>query len=247
MKQHKKIIVAALLLTTTALAAQSAGKYTTRYYKQVKVVVNGKERVGDGSGQFITFSDKGCYDSDKEGNTVGNGFLGLERTTAERTYYSGNTYWGDAMYIFTENYNRLNVSLKDKATTYVYAQATPPSTVLTCDLIKEKNPSDDGGGMLIDPTPVQPPVGGGGVVQPIKIEKTFHACGCCNGIGNCRGLNCVRGYKKCHICSGTGESYNYASGYKQICTNCSRGYNKCDICIGKGYCHCCDGKRGKYY
>jgi hypothetical protein len=238
MQQHKKIIKAALfgvLLCATAAVAAQTGKYTTRYYKQVKVVVNGKERAGDGSGQFITRTDKVCYDSKKDdGISVGNGVLKYSSSTDGRTGYSGDSYCGSAKYIFTENFNRLNVFIEDKATYYVYVRAPPPPNVLTCDLIKgeEKSSSGGGGGMAVIPPPIPPVIdgsyySGGGktttIRTPTRREKYVtkeETCDRCNGSGDCP------------VCRGNRTwKFGYGDKLETTCSGCVNGV--CTKCGGK--------------
>ena len=196
----------------------------TRYYKQIKVVTEDrKEQPGNGSGQFITFNHKGCYDSDKSGFTVNNGFLKFGATTDERVYYSGNSYWGAATYIFLENYNRLNIRVDESGITYVYVQTMPPANVTTCALIRkaETSPAQKN----INPVnPINPPI------DKIKIDKTPTSkqkyvtreenCHICHGNG------------KCSSCSGKGYVISTYTQKYANCVNCSNG--KCSTCTGTG-------------
>jgi len=181
-----------------------AKKPVTSYYEQIKIVSKDRqEQKGSGQGQFITFTDKVCYDSDKAGFTVHNGFLKFARETADRVYYSGTSFWGDAIYVFTENYNRLNIVVESTGMTYVYALKNPPADITTSALIKEPAPANPanstsptppnslGGGAYSDvPIPFQnlqtlvnPFNGGGGAVQQ---QETRRQCPDCKGTGRSR-------------------------------------------------------------
>lgn len=205
-----------------------AGNTETRYYKQIKIVSkDGQQRAGDNSGQFITFNDKGCYDSDKSGYDVGNGFLKFGKSTSERVYYSGNSYWGEAMYIFTENYNRLNIVVEGNGTTYVYTLATPPTNVITCALIKEKQPVKPVNPVVVNPVnPVVNPVNP--IDNPEKVS-TRRTCPSCHGTGN--------GHEE--IIYQTDYTGNGSSCY---CSKCGKTGSchthrttMCKVCYGKKY------------
>ena len=203
-----------------------AGSPVTRYYKQTKIVTaDHKERAGDGSGQFITFVDNGCYDSDKKGYTVNNGFLKFGKSTADRVYYSGSSYWGQATYLFTEKYGRLNIRIEDSGITYVYVLATPPVNVSTCALIKEKKPDTV--------NPVNPISGSVDVVFPPLPERNKPP-----------ERKIVR--KQCSLCKGKGEcfkgdSFDYTgNATKSWCSICEsyrypHYHSSCPSCSGKGY------------
>ena len=92
MKQSFFIILS-ICFTCFLLQAQ------TYYYKQVKIVdASRQQRKGDGTGQFVMFTNKGCYDCDHKGFDVGNGFLKLLKDTEDIHVYYGNSYWGTAYY-----------------------------------------------------------------------------------------------------------------------------------------------------
>lgn len=199
----------------------------THYYKQIKVVTKDrKEQAGNGKGQFITFNDKGCYDSDNLGYTVNNGFLKLVKQTDERVYYSGNGYWGEVTYIFTENYKRLNIITDDGNITYVYVQDVAPEGVTTCELIKEEKKSDPVNSVIIP------------IVVPIL--NTPAICGICSGTGRCTNISCISGKITCSQCYGMGRR-TYGSSL-ETCVSCNGiGYRLCTSCNGTGWCFMCRG------
>lgn len=209
----------------------------THYYKQIKVVTKDKiEQTGNGSGQFITFNDKGCYDSDKSGYTVNNGFLNLGKSTTDRVYYSGYSYWGDALYIFTENYGRLNIVVEESGITYVYVLATPPANVTTCALIKEtKSNSNPIYPAVVNPTNPVPVAISGGNGSSSGSTHTSAICKGCNGTGKCTMCGGT-GYLTCSVCYGRGYT---DSGRCAACDG--RGKNICPACHGTGNCGVCHG------
>ena len=248
----KKIVVfcAFCFFSLTCLFAGN----TTRYYKQTKIVTKDrKEQAGNGSGQFITFNDKGCYDSDNKGFTVNNGFLKFGKETAERVYYSGSSYWGEAMYIFTENYGRLNIVVEESGITYVYVLVTPPANVYTCALIKEtkNNPTPVSPTNSVNPIVVNPinpvvvtPIGGGNSGSTTSSTNSRETmCKSCNGGGKC--TMCYGSPKKtCTYCDGRGRKV-YGSGSNAEYSRCAvcngTGYTLCAGCKGSGNCGVCRG------
>jgi hypothetical protein len=202
-----------------------AGNTITRYYTQLKIVAkNGQEQKCDSSGQFITFNDKGCYDSDKNGYTVKNGFLKFGKASGDRVYYSGSSYWGETTYIFTQNYGRLNIRVEADGTTYVYVLATPPKNVETCALIKEKQESSTTQTAIIANSHTTPNNGNITTNQSSSTTKRdeygYVSCPQCHGSG------------KCSTCNGRGTVISTYTQEWDDCVNCSNG--KCTKCGGSG-------------
>lgn len=199
----------------------------TYYYKQVKVVDASKQiHEGDNTGQFITFTHHGCYDSDKNGIDVKNGFLKLLKETSSLKVYNGNTYWGVAYYYVTSDFNRINIKLESNGTILVYERKIPEAQILTSSLIKNNLKSN--------PTSVYNPI------YHNPIENNTHSS--------------VEDSKKmtkeiCTRCNGTGRSpiKSYSSDYTggeyvtlERCTICgeygkSHYHGTCESCLGKGY------------
>ena len=202
----------------------------TYYYKQVKIVSKDKkEQVGNGKGQFITFTHKGCYDSNKEGYKVDNGFVEYKgNANGYHTFY-GSSYWGTATYYFMTDYSRLNILIEATGITYVYTLATAPANVLTSALIKEKMPAPTPNPT---PTPVNPII-----VNPVNPidgynnnrTSTRRTCPGCNGKG--KGMDQIT------------YSPNYTGGSNdKYCGQCGRTgpahthhAPMCRTCNGKGY------------
>lgn len=97
----------------------------TCFYKLSAVVENGNRSAGNCSGIFVTFIDKGCYDSDIEGCTMNNGFLDLHIKGENRISYKGTSYWGAAEYVFSADYELLNVIAGDCV--YIYKKSSNPT------------------------------------------------------------------------------------------------------------------------
>lgn len=128
----------------------------TYYYKQVAKVSKGVRSVGNNSGQFITFTKDGCYDSDKNGISVDNGFQNYKKYENAILYYLGSSYWGDqCQYCFNEAKDRLNIIPdNENGVIYVYQRVNAPVGIKTCYYIKNKN---NGGTYYSSPSsPVTP-------------------------------------------------------------------------------------------
>lgn len=132
----KKILSIALLwATTTNLTAQ------TYYYRFVKSVIKGVENRDVSGGQYITFEGKKCWESDCNGNSVGNGSMTLDPDNSDNDV---TIYWGACYYSPNANFkfNKDKTLLNIETTTgkiYVYRQSTAPAGVLTCSLIRKAN------------------------------------------------------------------------------------------------------------
>ena len=96
----------------------------TRFYRLSSVVENDSKKSAGSSGIFVTFNEKGCYDSDKDGFSMNHGFLKYSGSNDRGILYQGQSYWGIADYHFAPDYSVLNV--RDKhGVTYVYHLASP--------------------------------------------------------------------------------------------------------------------------
>jgi len=213
----------------------------THYYKQIKVVTKDrKEQAGNNQGQFITFTNSGCYDSDKSGFSVNNGFLKFGKKTTDRTYYSGDSYWGNAMYIFTENFNRLNILVETTGTTYVYVKATAPASAQTSALIKETKPNTTA--TQGQPSSTMPPN------MNMPPQQKQELCNRCGGSGQCprpvAGKSyCSSGRVYCTVCV-NGKVSNPYNGNISRCTACDGvGWTICSTCSGSGKCPKCFGAK----
>lgn len=185
-------ILICLVLNLGSLFAQD-----TYYYKLTKTVDPSKNASTSVSGgQFITFIDNICYESDKKGMGVGHGSLTLNKSYSSNTFYvyMGKSYWGNkASFKFNSDKSVLNVILDD-GTIYVYKRSTPPANVTTCSLIKGKSSS---GSSVAPPmnnsgpgyTPPPPHMNNGSGTVPSKTLKTKEIrykedCPNCRGKGS---------------------------------------------------------------
>lgn len=104
-----------------------------------KKVFDGVSSTTVSGGQFITFTDNACYESDKDGYSVGNGSLKYKSMRDGITTYAGTSYWGSSMFKFNSDRSMLNVIADGNV--YVYRRTAAPSGVTTCSLIRKSQSS----------------------------------------------------------------------------------------------------------
>ena len=217
---------------------------TTSYYAQTKVVHNNKTAVKGTGGQFITFLNDICYESNRKGIGVGHGTLTLNKNNSDGCYkyYMGGSYWGtDATFKFKSDLSILNVILEN-GDIYVYKRQVAPASVTTCSLIRKRGSSSGNSGSY---SPSFPNNGyDGGYVPnkngsssssriqnttPSRKQPTKHTCSLCNG--------------QRRIVKDTYPSLYGQSDYQVKCNECG-GYfmrsighthTTCPQCHGKGY------------
>lgn len=197
------ITVLLVLCQTSVVSAQKRVEYyihTKTYHK------NGSVTVEPGtSGQFITRNGQVCYDSNRDGFSVGNGSLQLTLQNGSTYKYVGSCYYkGECAYTFYDDRGVLNIE-DVLGNIYVYKRRTPPSNVHTSSLIKQKPKSDV---MIINPTTAP--------------RQELFPCGVCSSTG------------KCSSCYGEGISSKHVRGVIAICGACN-GTGKCTACKGTGY------------
>lgn len=194
----------------------------TFYYIQTKIIdSDNTSEPGDRKGQFITFNSKGCYDSDKDGYTVNNGFLNYIKTENNIKVFSGSTYWGTGYYFVSTDLNRINVKLPT-GTTLVYVKSNAPQTTTTSYYRKEKQEVSS---------------------NPTLYPNNNNAPSSSSSNNN----KLIR--KNCSFCNGTGKNpgKEYGADYSggkiitiEYCSVCGRNekkhyHNSCPSCGGKGY------------
>ena len=244
------ICIVVLLMVSQYIHAQ------TFYYKFTKSIIRGVIDVNVKGGQFVTFDRRKCYESDQNGNEVGNGVMAYDPDVSKHTLletYWGSCYWSKNAYMkFNADKSVMNIET-NAGKIYVYKRTTPPAGETTCSLIRKPEPSSgggSGGGGYTPSHPVQPtyPQGGyagggtygsgqsgntgGSTYRPERErpQKTRHTCSACHGTGS--------------IVRNDGSISSYGnSGYMKRCSTCGAEYWSttfhrhvtCSICHGRGY------------
>lgn len=168
----------------------------TYYYNQIRIVDNNSTSVSGQGGQFITFVDNICYESNNKGLPVGNGTLKYDLSQKDKDIliYCGNSYWGkNAVFKFTSDLATLNV-VTENGDVYLYKRTTAPANVTTCSLIRKNSSSSSSFGEISGGSypnvPSQPVFNGGGATSTTPIKTTperntptrvWHECGLCHG------------------------------------------------------------------
>lgn len=215
----------------------------TFYYKLTKYQHNGILTTNVSGGQFITFLNDICYESDKKGIGLGHGTLQLNKNYSNEDYYlyMGSSYWGSSTtFKFKHDMSMLNV-VTDDGDIYVYKRISPPIEVKTSSLIRKKEITSGGSGY--SPTcPVQPTYPQGGYVGDGTNNATDSSgSSSYNGGKNrkksriaCSSCKYTNG--DCSVCKGSGRQHNSTYGVNSTkqCTNC-KGTGKCPTCGGDGW------------
>lgn len=227
-----------LLIGLFAIISVKTTAQRKTYYYQLEKIVNGN-RVNTKvkGGQYITFLNVICYESNSQGMNVGHGTMRRKGNSNGHITYEGSSYWGNnSSFVFDADLSRMNVQ-NSSGDIYYYIKATPPEGEYTCSLIRENGSSGGGGGTpIVTPTPIQPIQGGnvtpitpigGHEVNPSTPSKRWknvrrtYDCDRCHHSG------------KCQTCNGKGW---YQGTYGPIdCPNCD-GYKtgRCSKCHGSG-------------
>lgn len=239
------MLLSALLFLSVTINAQ-----TTYYYKMTKKILNGQSSTNVSGGQFISFVDSRCYESDKDGYSVNNGVLKYEYTNSANgiILYVGNSYWGASSFLFSSDKKKLNVKVSENEV-YVYQQAPAPSGQLTCSLIRNHStsvPPAIGGELPIIVDSSIPSSSGGGTVDTptTREQKDCPSCfgGKCTAGHGYGGMSDAKmhcnGTGRCGWCNGNG--YVYVGTKTQTCSACG-GSKRCKTCNGSGKCPYCGG------
>lgn len=194
----------------------------TYYYEKVAEVKNGTKITASGDGHFITFTDKGCYDSDNNGFTENNGFLEYKRTANNIRNYYGDSWFGKAYYYFSTDFGRLNIKVESSGNVYVYARKIAPAGVTKSSRHKA-SPAVVAPVVPIPTMPTAPTFDSSAGTSSQSQNKSrygYYTCPSCYGSG------------KCPICHGTKLADAYYTGDKMVCPSCRNG--RCSSCNGTG-------------
>lgn len=211
------------LFSTLLLLVSACTIYARTYYY---------ERVTNNSskdGHYISFGNNCCYDSDKEGMSSKNGVLPFICEDNGKLKYRGKGYFGNSIYLFSKDFNTLEIKVIESGNVYTYKRLSIPSNEIAVRGYRSpKSSTSTSTGTVVTPIYVPTPmtsVYDGGTSTSTSTTTPSQRYG----------------YKDCHLCFGTGNcqtcygrgytSSIYTSGWMD-CPNCTNG--KCSVCNGTG-------------
>lgn len=190
---------------------------TTLYFVQTRQVEGGNSKPGDNSNLFLTINDKGCYDSDRKGMTVGNGFLRYMGEGNGICTYHGESYWGIATYRLKADHSRLNIVDESKQCIYIYERRNMNNaSCITSSKIKPKESKQSASTAVVPILPQMPEQKS----ENPKLKDVV--CPSCNGTGRIAipipTAALVEGSQYCEYC----QRYikNTSWHIHQICSHC---------------------------
>lgn len=207
---YSKSKLSIILLLFFAFMPIDAGAQTY-YYKLTSIVKNGTTQRNVSGGQFITFENTICQETNNKGFPVGNGYL--QRSPQNANKYVGESYWGqNTVFTFSADKSSLKVSAPS-GQVYNYTRSSAPAGVTTCSLIASgKNNS---------PSTSSQPQSTGGTYKPTEVWET---CFSCHGTGKCTVSDCVNGVLVYWVNNDRRTT---------VCGGCN-GSGKCATCHGSG-------------
>ena len=121
------------------LSIYSTSVYASTEYYKILRMTDSKNNDNKLNGHlFITFNGGVCYESDSNGRTVEHGQLRKVNDTSKfgsRRVYKGNSYWGEAYYVFDETNKYLNI-MTINGKKIICKRESKPNGVTTCSFIK---------------------------------------------------------------------------------------------------------------
>lgn len=216
------------LFTILLLLVSACTLYARTYYY---------ERVTNNSskdGHYISFGNNCCYDSDKEGMSSKNGVLPFICEDNGKLKYRGKGYFGNSIYLFSKDFNTLEIKVIESGNVYTYKRLLSPSGEMAKRGYSSPNKSSTSSstsvGTVVVPTYVSTPttsVYDGGTSTSTSTSTTtssprygYKDCQHCWGSG------------KCQTCYGRGYTSSTYTGGWMDCPNCNHG--ECSICHGTG-------------
>lgn len=212
-----------LLLVVLSLSkAADIYQYKTFYYEVVASIDTEENRSPkSGDGQYYTFTEQSCYESDKNGISEELGVAKFINYANNIYVYRGKGYYGEADYCVTDNYETMNIKTAG-GTIYVLKRKKAPDSFIASEHKKNKTEIEN----ILKGSIAHP------ISQPIistndngETSTTAHRpCAGCGGSGFCS------------MCHGKGSYKNMYDGKIYDCTSCG-GSGRCRVCHGKGHCN----------
>lgn len=210
-----RLALLSIWLFSTAIFSNSQ----TIYFKLSAIQDNGVRIEGDNSGIFVTFTDKGCYISDKNGISDNSGFLKFITQNDKSILYRGTSHCGYCTFNVSKDLKLLNISFDETILVYKTAEANGASKSSFCkNYVRNEGSKKSTNNYDNDLIPIENQHGD---EHTNPIKKEWVECIVCGGSG------------KCNSCAGRG--YTIVNGTLFECRVC-HGIGRCNICHGqKGY------------
>ena len=196
-------------------------QYKTYYYEmEASIDAEGKRSEKSGDGQFYTFTEQCCYESDKNGNSEEVGVAKFINYANNIYVYRGKGYYGEADYLVTDNYEMLNIKTAG-GTIYVLKRKNAPNSFIASEHRRIKTELENiltGGAIYL----INPP--NTSTIDNNTNSNVHLPCAGCGGSGYCS------------MCHGKGWYKNIYNGNIYDCPSCG-GSGRCRVCHGKGHCN----------
>lgn len=192
----------------------------TFMYKRIAIVDEGIKRTATGDVHYITFTPKGCYESNKQGISEDYGFIKYMKDENNLHCYYGKSSFGNAYYYFSSDYNRINIKTnEDKIYVYIRTVDKMPLAYM-----RKKHEMERSSSTYIPVIPIQITTEkqSEGTPKEKQSRYGYKTCHLCHGSG------------KCSTCNGTGHTNSYYIGEERLCPNCKNNIGKCSVCHGTG-------------
>ena len=221
MRLNNIAILLLLMFGVSSFLYGQSYSYKTYYYELSAVInSNGERAEKKGDGQFYTFTEQSCYESDKNGNTEEIGVAKFINYANHIYVYRGKGYYGDADYLVTDNYETLNIKTVG-GTIYVLNRKKAPDSFIASEHKKIMTEIE----LLVLGGPTYPLPQQTASTNDININSNVHrSCSGCGGSGFCS------------MCHGKGWYKNIYDGKIYDCSSCG-GSGRCRVCHGKGHCN----------
>lgn len=218
--------ILAAIVTVISISFSCDAQKSTTYYKYVKSINLSNNAVNTSNGQqgqFITRDGDACYESDKYGNSVGNGSLKRTARNGNTVKYVGCSYYGsNSHFTFFDDNGVLNIEAMNHV--FVYKVSTPPQGVTTSSFISQGS-SDY---VAPVPTPTNNYNYGGNSNSNSSnsynrgsATTVYDPCPRCSHSG------------RCPTCNGSGKVLAFGNKHAETCSTC-HGSGTCPTCHGAG-------------
>lgn len=213
------------IFITLSLLLSISSFSQTYYYELVSTTEDGIVKQSSGNGFYTTFGNNCCYDSDSKGNRNGSYTLNYKGFQNERHKYSGESFWGNSAFYFTNDYNTLVVKSFKTNNEYKFRRLANSGKETT----HKPQYAGTSSGVVVPVAPIvitNPSVSSVG--NTTTSTPIYHTCSGCNGTGLCTS------------CHGAGGRWADVGGYvgetimKWISCGACNGTGRCGVCHGKG-------------